>query len=116
MMKEPSPMTREPSELDQALTRLEATLRSVDLWNTACPDSEAFDSSEPFCLDTMTMPQWLRYVFIARLRALMDAQRSLPATCQVAPAAEAYLQHAKPSTRLLVVEAIADVDRIVTQA
>ncbi|SDM01802.1 Uncharacterized conserved protein YqcC, DUF446 family [Modicisalibacter muralis] len=102
-------------ELDQALTRLEATLRSVDLWNTPYPDAEAFDSQEPFCVDTMTLPQWLRYVFIARLRALVEGQRPLPATCQVAPAAEAYLQHAKPSTRLLVVEAIADVDRIVTQ-
>lgn len=104
------------NELDQALAQLESTLRSVDLWNTPCPDAEAFESREPFCVDTMELPQWLRYVFIARLQALVDAQATLPATCQVAPAAEAYLQHAAPSTRLLVVEALAEVDRIVTEA
>lgn len=104
------------SELDRALLHLEATLRGVDLWNMPYPDADAFDSREPFCVDTMALPQWLRYVFIARLRALIEARRPLPATCQVAPAAEAYLQQAKPSTRRLVVEAIADVDRIVTEA
>lgn len=104
------------AELDQALSRLEATLRSVDLWRTPRPEAEAFDSREPFCLDTMELPQWLRYVFIARLQALVDAEGRLPATCQVAPAAEAYLQHAQPSTRALVVEAIAEVDRVITEA
>lgn len=108
-------MTTQPSELDQALIRLEVTLRSIDLWSMPYPDASAFDSREPFCVDTMALPQWLRYVFIARLRAIIEAQRPLPATCQVAPAAEACLQHAKPNTRLLVVEAIADVDRIITE-
>lgn len=109
-------MTTAHRELDQALTHLEATLHSVDLWNMPYPDAGAFDSREPFCVDTMTLPQWLRYVFIARLRALVEGGRPLPATCQVAPAAEAYLQQAEPSTRLAVIEAIAEVDRIVTQA
>ncbi|MEC9483705.1 MAG: YqcC family protein [Halomonas sp.] len=104
------------SELDQALTQLESTLRSVDLWNTPCPEAEAFDSREPFCLDTMELPQWLRYVFIARLQALVDAQGPLPVTCDVAPAVEVYLKDARPSTRQLVVSAIAEVDRIVTEA
>lgn len=104
------------TELDQALSRLESTLRSVELWNTPRPDAEAFDSREPFCVDTMELPQWLRYVFIARLQAMVDAGATLPATCQVAPAAEVYLKDAKPSTRLPVVKAIAEVDRIVTEA
>lgn len=104
------------TELEQALNHLEATLRSVDLWSTPHPAAEAFSSQEPFCVDTMELPQWLRYVFIARLRALVEAEASLPASCQVAPAAEAYLQKAQPSTRLLVVEAIAEVDRVITEA
>lgn len=104
------------AELDQALSQLESTLRSVNLWNTPRPEAGAFDSREPFCVDTMELPQWLRYVFIARLQALVDAKGSLPVTCDVAPAAEAYLQNARPSTRQLVVEAVAEVDRIVTEA
>ncbi|GAA5170447.1 MULTISPECIES: YqcC family protein [Halomonadaceae] len=103
-------------QLDQALSGLESALRSVDLWNTACPDPRAFDSVQPFCVDTMDLAQWLRYVFIARLQALVDAQGPLPASCEVAPAAEAYLQNSKPSDRAVVVAAIAEVDRIVTKA
>ncbi len=102
--------------LDQALDELEAALRSVDLWSTARPDPEAFDSAQPFCVDTMDLAQWLRYVFIARLQALVDARAPLPATCEVAPAAEAYLQHSRPSNRAVVVAAVAEVDRIVTEA
>lgn len=104
------------SELDQALTRLESTLRSVDLWSMPCPEAAAFESREPFCVDTMELPQWLRYVFIARLQAMVEAGATLPATCQVAPAAEVYLKDAQPNTRLRVVEALAEVDRIVTEA
>ncbi|MBZ9538632.1 YqcC family protein [Modicisalibacter tunisiensis] len=102
-------------ELEQALENLESTLRSVDLWNTARPEPEAFDSRQPFCVDTMALPQWLRYVFIPRLQALVDARAAMPATCQVAPAAEAYLKDSRTSTRVLVVSAIAEVDRVVTE-
>lgn len=104
------------TELDQALERLEATLSSVDLWKTPQPEAAAFESQEPFCVDTMELPQWLRYVFIPRLRALVDARATLPASCQVAPAVEVYLQQSKPSTRALTVEAVANIDRIVTEA
>jgi uncharacterized protein YqcC (DUF446 family) len=104
------------AELEQALRDLEATLKSVDLWRTPQPEAAAFDSTEPFCLDSMELPQWLRYVFIPRLQALVDAQAPLPATCQVAPAVEAYLHNARASTRQLVVQAVTEVDRIVTKA
>lgn len=103
-------------QLDQALSELESALRSVDLWNTARPDPGAFDSAQPFCVDTMDLAQWLRYVFIARLKALVEARAPLPATCEVAPAAEAYMQNSKPSNRAVVVAAVAEVDRVVTEA
>ncbi|WP_227370191.1 YqcC family protein [Halomonas sp. M20] len=104
------------TELAQALERLEATLSSVDLWRTPQPETAAFESQEPFCVDTMELPQWLRYVFIPRLQALVDAKATLPASCEVAPAVEVYLQQTRPSTRALVVKAVADIDRIVTEA
>ncbi|MGC3872633.1 YqcC family protein [Halomonas sp. GXIMD04776] len=104
------------TELEHALTRLEATLSSVDLWRTPQPEAMAFNSQEPFCVDTMELPQWLRYVFIPRLQTLVDAKAALPVSCQVAPAVEVYLQQSKPSTRALVVKAVADIDRIVTEA
>ncbi|GAB2796968.1 YqcC family protein [Halomonas shantousis] len=104
------------AELAQALVRLEATLKSADLWGFPSPPASAYDSSEPFCIDTMELPQWLRYVFIPRLEALIEANAPLPAKCDVAPAAEAWLQNASSSIRLTVVSAIAEVDRVITEA
>ncbi|MBD3897684.1 YqcC family protein [Halomonas sp. ML-15] len=103
--------------LDQALRELEATLKAADLWRVEQPSSEALASQQPFCVDTMALPQWLRYVFVAKLDALVEDRAPLPANCSVAPAAEAYLRQAKvPSHHLLlVVKAIEQVDCAVTE-
>ncbi|MFC3283136.1 YqcC family protein [Litchfieldella rifensis] len=104
-------------QLDEALRRLEATMKAADMWRMPQPTPEAFDSEQPFCVDTMELPQWLRFVFIARLDALIEAEAPLPENCQVAPAAEVYLKQsqARPSTLLLVVKAIEEVDRVITE-
>ena len=104
--------------LDASLRRLEASMKAADMWRVPRPAAQAFESREPFCIDTMELTQWLRYVFIPRLDALIDAKAPLPAQCDVAPAAQVYLKqiHAKPSQFLLVVKAIEDVDRIITEA
>ncbi|MDV6319647.1 YqcC family protein [Chromohalobacter sp. HP20-39] len=102
--------------LKEALENLVATLRSVDMWRVAEPPEAAFASQQPFCVDTMVMPQWLRYVFVARLETLAEAESPLPASCDVAPAVETWLKDASPSVRRVVTEAVAEVDRIVTEA
>ncbi|GEK49224.1 YqcC family protein [Halomonas pacifica] len=105
-------------ELDHALERLEATLKAADLWSASRPPASAFDSRQPFCVDTMELPQWLRYVFIARLSAVVEAEGSLPPNCEVAPAAEVYLKQSgvRASNLLLVVKAIEEVDRVINEA
>ncbi|WP_043530231.1 YqcC family protein [Litchfieldella xinjiangensis] len=104
-------------ELDEALRRLEATMKASNLWQMSQPSAEAFDSQQPFCVDTMALPQWLRFVFIARLDALVEARGPLPTSCDVAPAADMYLKQsdARPSERLLLVKAIEEVDRVITE-
>ncbi|MCI0510665.1 uncharacterized protein YqcC (DUF446 family) [Chromohalobacter marismortui] len=102
--------------LMEALENLVAALRSVDMWRVEEPPAAAFTSQQPFCVDTMAMPQWLRYVFVARLETMAQAESPLPASCEVAPAVETWLKDASPSVRRVVTEAVAEVDRIVTEA
>lgn len=104
-------------ELDQALRRLEATMKAANLWRMATPDPEAFDSQQPFCVDTMALPQWLRFVFITRLDALVERRAPMPARCDVAPALEAYLTQVgvRASDRLLLCQAVEEIDRLVTE-
>lgn len=104
-------------ELDQSLRRLEATMKATNLWRMETPDSAAFHSQQPFCVDTMALPQWLRFVFIARLDALVERRAALPARCDVAPALEAYLtqEGMRASDRLLLCQAVEEIDRLVTE-
>ncbi|MCA8866428.1 MULTISPECIES: YqcC family protein [unclassified Halomonas] len=104
--------------LQTALLELEASMKAADLWRMSTPDAEAFASQQPFCIDTMSLPQWIRFVFIARLNALMDARAAMPAKCEVAPAVAAYLQQEKTPAhhQLLIVRAVEKVDQIVTES
>lgn len=104
-------------QLQTALLELEAAMKAADLWRTPTPDAAAFASQQPFCIDTMSLPQWVRYVFVARMNALIDADAALPAKCDVAPAMAAYLMQEKvrASDQLLVVRAVERVDKLVTE-
>ncbi|WP_353979313.1 YqcC family protein [Salinicola endophyticus] len=101
--------------LAQALRQLESALDEAELWEVSAPPADAFDSQQPFCVDRMTLPQWLRYVFVARLQALVDARAPLPAKCEVAPALEVWLKDVSGPHKTVVVEALQRVDRLVTE-
>ncbi|PJX13653.1 hypothetical protein CWI66_11360 [Halomonas sp. 141] len=103
-------------QLQTALLELEAAMKAANLWRTPLPEASAFASQEPFCVDTMSLPQWVRYVFVARLTALVEAQATLPARCEVAPAMAAYLMQEKvrASDQVLVIRAMERVDQLVT--
>ncbi|WP_275289246.1 YqcC family protein [Halomonas elongata] len=104
-------------ELDTALRELESTMRAANLWRVEPPEPAAFNSSQPFCIDTMSLPQWLRFVFIARLDTLVEAESPMPASCDVAPAVEAYLaqEGARNSDRILMGKAVERIDTLVTE-
>ncbi|TDR52967.1 uncharacterized protein YqcC (DUF446 family) [Halomonas ventosae] len=104
-------------ELGSALRELEATMKAASLWRMERPGPDAFSSDQPFCIDTMTLPQWLRFVFIVRLEALVESRSPMPETCDVAPAVDAWLQQegARASDRLLMGKVVEEIDRLVTE-
>ncbi|CAM3697270.1 MULTISPECIES: YqcC family protein [Halomonas] len=104
--------------LQTALLELEASMKAADLWRMPTPDADALASQQPFCIDTMSLPQWIRFVFVARLNTLIETGAAMPAKCEVAPAVAAYLLQEKvPAHHLvLVVRAVETVDQIVTDS
>jgi uncharacterized protein YqcC (DUF446 family) len=70
------------------LIALEAELKQQQLWCTQPPDPVALLSTAPFCYDTMVFEQWLQYVFIPRLYALLAANSPLPQKISMLPLAE----------------------------
>ncbi len=72
------------------LARLEAELRRLGLWAATPPPEAALASRLPFCCDTLTFPQWLQFVFLERMRRLVESDAPLPRVCGIAPMAEVW--------------------------
>jgi uncharacterized protein YqcC (DUF446 family) len=77
----------------QVLDDIEAELRRIGVWSGQPPAHSAFASSVPFFADSMRFEQWLQWVLLARLRALIEGDLPLPERCQVVPMAEESLHH-----------------------
>ena len=74
------------------LIDLEAELRQLGLWQTEAPSAEALASQEPFCIDTLSFPQWLQFVFIERLTSMIAEESPLPTGSRIVPMAEEYFR------------------------
>ncbi|MCW8124947.1 YqcC family protein [Microbulbifer halophilus] len=80
------------SDIADQLLQLEAELRRMDLWRSEPPSPEALASTEPFCVDTLTLPEWLQFVFIPRMGQLVRTEQPLPQQCGIAPIAEEFFK------------------------
>lgn len=77
-------------ELEAILAEMETELSKLGLWDVPEPEAKAFESKNPFFLDTMDLHEWLRYVLIKKLRALMAASGTLPDKAEIFPYAYEY--------------------------
>lgn len=91
--------------LSELLADVESELKDIVQWGDRRPEDEAFQSEQPFFVDTMNFSQWLQFVFLERLGVLIDGKLPLPDNCGVAPMAEEYFRalpvNADKLTRLL---------------
>lgn len=86
-------MTPERNYIRTLLEDLRTELHEQGLWSDEPPPAEALDSTEPFAVDQLRLEQWLQYVFIGRLEAILDHSAPLPEHCEVLPYAEQQLTH-----------------------
>lgn len=74
------------------LLLIERELRVLGWWADTAPSSEALASVEPFCVDTLAFEQWLQWVFLARMKAIIEQSGALPAVSGIRPMAEMAFQ------------------------
>ena len=84
------------------LNQLETELKQQQLWSAELPDDSALASNLPFCCDTLQLEQWLQFVFLPRVWALLNAGRALPARVSVLPYAEEAFKARGPRLRPLL--------------
>lgn len=63
------------TKLVELLYQLEAQLQKHELWQQTMPSPEALQSVEPFAIDTLDPHEWLQWIFIARMHALVESSQ-----------------------------------------
>ncbi|WP_372864362.1 YqcC family protein [Spongiibacter sp.] len=77
-------------DIAATLIDIEAELRGIGHWDRQSPPPEALRSEQPFAVDTLAFNQWLQFIFIPRMRFLLEQQQALPGACSIAPMAEEF--------------------------
>ncbi|MBE7373764.1 YqcC family protein [Pseudomonas lopnurensis] len=72
----------------QQLLLIERELRVLGLWAPVPPTPEALASSEPFCVDTLQFEQWLQWIFLPRMKTIIEGGLPLPAISGIHAMAE----------------------------
>lgn len=80
------------TRIAELLIDIEAHMRQLGQWDKVKPSAEALASDQPFCVDTLTFPQWLQFVFLPTLYRMLEDGESLPERCGIAPMAEEYFR------------------------
>ncbi|RMF19023.1 MAG: YqcC family protein [Gammaproteobacteria bacterium] len=101
------------SEIADRLLILEQHMRDAGLWSDTPPAPEAFRSTVPFFADRMHLGEWLQFVFIVRIRALIEADAPLPGPCAIHPIAEEWLKSMERQHDALL-EVIGEIDALIS--
>lgn len=99
-------MSAEPQTL---LYAIEREMKALCWWESVSPSAQALASTEPFCLDTLSFAQWLQFVLLPRLQAMIDAGAPLPSRIALYPMATESFK-VRPEDTGALEEAIAHLD------
>ncbi|WEJ71462.1 YqcC family protein [Pseudomonas sp. PSE14] len=103
---------RLPAIADQLLL-IEQEMRGIGLWGSETPSPERLSSHEPFCVDTLALEEWLQWIFLPRMKQIVESGADLPAASGIREIAEeAYATEGARVLRLL--EALGEFDRLIT--
>lgn len=72
---------------DQLLL-IERALRLLGLWSSHPPAPEALVSNEPFAVDCLRFEEWLQWIFLPRMKLILESGQTLPTASGILPMAE----------------------------
>ena len=99
-------------ELTRHLNDLEVVLRELGLWSEDRPTQDALNSVMPFCYDTLEIEQWLQFIFIGRMREILEQGDVLPPSCRILPYVETLIGFGR-NFRPSLLEILSDIDRVI---
>ncbi|WP_203301085.1 YqcC family protein [Marinobacter sediminum] len=100
-------------QVADSLLQIEMELRQLGLWEAEWPSQEALQSTQPFCIDTLEFTQWLQFVFVVRMKVIIEQGHPLPAVSGMAPMAEEYFR-ARPESGQGLIQALEEIDQLLS--
>ncbi|MDP3814161.1 YqcC family protein [Pseudomonas sp.] len=99
----------------EQLLLIERELRVQGWWEAQAPSAQALSSQQPFCVDTLAFEQWLQWIFLPRMKQLLETGAALPKVSGIQPMAEqVYGGQAEKARRLI--QLLGEFDRLIIGA
>ncbi|MPQ66732.1 MULTISPECIES: YqcC family protein [unclassified Pseudomonas] len=98
----------------EQLLLIERELRAQGCWDEEPPSVEALASVEPFSVDTLEFEQWLQWIFLPRMKLILEADLPLPNASGILAMAEmVYAQ--RPGQGRGLQRLLAQFDQLIAQ-
>ncbi len=105
-------MDRRFPEVAEHLLLIERELRALGWWSNTPPSDEALSSGEPFCVDSLEFEQWLQWIFLPRMKHILENDLPLPGASGILEMAEMVYATRQRETQPLQ-QLLAQFDRLI---
>lgn len=102
-------------QIAEQLLLIERELRVLGMWKVVPPGDEELSSREPFCIDTLDFDQWLQWIFLPRMKTILEQDLALPSASGILEMAQMVYATRVSETRTLMA-LLAEFDRLITEA
>lgn len=99
------------NKIRQLLFEIELVLKESELWSDELPEEFVLNSREPFCIDTMTGPQWLQWIFLPKMTLFIDTNIPLPTRFALTP----YFEESLPEGNEILLSLLQELDLLLNQ-
>lgn len=105
-------MDARASAVAEQLLLIERELRVQGWWAEQAPSAQALASQQPFCVDTLAFEEWLQWIFLPRMKGLVEQGAALPSVSGIQPMAEqVYGSHSERARGLI--RLLGEFDRLI---
>ena len=98
------------ADVTDAIDRVEAELKRIGYWRNEPLPAEMYQFSQAFAMDTMPFSYWLQFIFIPRVRSIIEVAGEFPTSSMVAAQAVREFDGADEASELL--SALSDFDAL----
>jgi uncharacterized protein YqcC (DUF446 family) len=99
----------------EQLLLIERELRLLGWWEAQAPSGQALASQQPFCVDTLAFEQWLQWIFLPRMKQMLEAGAALPSVSGIQPMAEQVYGGQAKKARVLI-KLLGEFDQLIAGA